>query len=222
MKYQDFKNLLDEKLDEGMKQARKNVGASTCWDGYTAKGTKKKNGREVPNCVKEEEDLDEAKKGLYANIHAKRARGEAPAKPGHEDYPAKDAFKKSERTAKKEEVEYVEEKKDMPGNQEKIDANKNGKVDAHDFALLRARKGKKKMEEEKEVNVMPSTEDEFKKNKIKSKKDVKECKEMTDAEMKKREKIVKSMKKGYSGFKKRYGDKAKNVMYATATKMANK
>ena len=31
---------------EGMKQARKNVGASTCWDGYKAKGTKKKNGRE--------------------------------------------------------------------------------------------------------------------------------------------------------------------------------
>ena len=40
---------------EGMKQARKNVGADTCWDGYKAKGTKKKNGREVPNCVKEED-----------------------------------------------------------------------------------------------------------------------------------------------------------------------
>jgi hypothetical protein len=222
MKYQDFKNLLDEKLDEGMKQARKNVGASTCWDGYTAKGTKTKNGREVPNCVKEEEELEEEKKGLYANIHAKRKRGERPARPGEEDYPAKDAFKKSERTAKKEEVEYVEEKRDLPGNQEKIDANKNGKVDAHDFALLRARKGKKKVEEEKDVNVMPSTEDEFKKNKIKSKKEVKEGKEMTASEMKKREKIVKSMKKGYSGFKKRYGEKAKSVMYATATKMANK
>ena len=40
---------------EGLKQARKNVGASTCWDGYKAKGTKKKGGKEVPNCVKEEE-----------------------------------------------------------------------------------------------------------------------------------------------------------------------
>jgi len=40
---------------EGLKQARKNVGASTCWDGYKAKGTKTKNGKEVPNCVKEEE-----------------------------------------------------------------------------------------------------------------------------------------------------------------------
>tara|TARA_B100000035_G_scaffold244284_1_gene212824 strand:- start:2471 stop:4240 length:1770 start_codon:yes stop_codon:yes gene_type:complete len=42
-------------VEEGMKQARKNVGASTCWDGYQAKGTKKKGGKEVPNCVKEEE-----------------------------------------------------------------------------------------------------------------------------------------------------------------------
>ena len=41
-------------MGEGLKQARKNVGASTCWDGYKAKGTKKKNGKEVPNCVKEE------------------------------------------------------------------------------------------------------------------------------------------------------------------------
>ena len=38
---------------EGMKTARKNVGASTCWDGYKAKGTKMKGGKEVPNCVKE-------------------------------------------------------------------------------------------------------------------------------------------------------------------------
>jgi len=40
-------------IDEGLKQARKNVGASTCWDGYKAQGTKTKGGKEVPNCVKE-------------------------------------------------------------------------------------------------------------------------------------------------------------------------
>jgi hypothetical protein len=40
-------------IGEGMKTARKNVGADTCWDGYKAKGTKKKDGKEVPNCVKE-------------------------------------------------------------------------------------------------------------------------------------------------------------------------
>ena len=46
----------EETLEEGsMKQARKNVGASTCWKGYKAKGTKMKGGKSVPNCVKEEE-----------------------------------------------------------------------------------------------------------------------------------------------------------------------
>jgi len=46
--------------------------------------------------------------------------------------------------------------------------------------------------------------------------------EMTDAQMKKREEIVKSMKKNKGDFEKRYGDRAKEVMYATATKMAMK
>ena len=49
-----------------------------------------------------------------------------------------------------------------------------------------------------------------------------EEKEMTDAEMAKREKIVKSMKKGFAGFRQRYGKDAKSVMYATATKQAMK
>jgi len=45
---------------------------------------------------------------------------------------------------------------------------------------------------------------------------------LTAGETKKKEEIVKSMKKGLAGFKDRYGDKAKSVMYATATKQAKK
>lgn len=44
--------------------------------------------------------------------------------------------------------------------------------------------------------------------------------EMSSSQMKKREDIVKGMKKSLSSFKKRYGKDAKNVMYATATKRA--
>ena len=47
-------------------------------------------------------------------------------------------------------------------------------------------------------------------------------KEMTDAQMKKREEIVKELKKKEADFKEKYGDRAKEVMYATATKMAMK
>lgn len=59
-------------------------------------------------------------------------------------------------------------------------------------------------------------------------KDIKKLKEeiseeeMTDKQMKKREEIVLSMKKKMGEFKDRYGDRAKDVMYATATKMAMK
>jgi hypothetical protein len=40
-------------------------------------------------------------------------------------------------------------KEELKGNQHKIDANKNGKVDAHDFKLLR---GKKTMKEEEQID----------------------------------------------------------------------
>jgi hypothetical protein len=49
-----------------------------------------------------------------------------------------------------------------------------------------------------------------------------EEREMTEPEKEKKEDIVKSMKKGMAGFKDRYGDRAKDVMYATATKQAMK
>ena len=43
---------------------------------------------------------------------------------------------------------------------------------------------------------------------------------LSTGEMKKREDIVKGMKKGLKDFKSRYGKDAKSVMYATATKLA--
>ena len=42
---------------------------------------------------------------------------------------------------------------------------------------------------------------------------------LTKPEAKKKEEVVKSMKKGVEGFKARYGDRAKSVMYATATRI---
>jgi hypothetical protein len=81
----------------------------------------------------------------------------------------------------------------LKGNQHKIDANKNGKVDAHDFKLLRA---KKKVDEDLvERSLTPDEEGE-------------------------KERVVKGMKKSMTGFKSRYGKDAKSVMYATATKLA--
>lgn len=45
---------------------------------------------------------------------------------------------------------------------------------------------------------------------------------LTPGETSEKERIVKGMKKNLAGFKSRYGEKAKSVMYATATKAAKK
>jgi len=144
-----------DNIDEGsMKTARANVGASTCWKGYKAKGTKMKGGKSVPNCVKEDEfhhqkdkdgntiphedEIKEGKRGLYDNIHAKRKRGESPAKPGDKGYPAKDAFKKAAKTAK-EEVELTEKKLDPVGKEDK-DIDNDGDHDKSDKYLIARRK----------------------------------------------------------------------------------
>jgi len=133
-------------MEEGLKAARKNVGASKCWDGYKAQGTKKKDGKEVPNCVKEDETTEdsslEEKNGLYANIHAKKKRGESPAKPGDKDYPAKDAFKKSAKTAK----EGLD-----PVGQEDSDIDNDGDHDKSDKYLAKRRKAVKKAIAKKEA-----------------------------------------------------------------------
>ena len=140
--------------------------------------------------------------------------------------------------------EDLSERKDMPGNQEKIDANKNGKVDAHDFALLRARKGKKSVKEmwEKaaevaegkkvEIEVMPEVDtpnDPEPPTGKKAKKEVKkeefeplEEKKLSAAEKTKKEKFVKGMKKKFGKMKSKYGEKAQSVMFGAATNMAKK
>ena len=104
-------------------------------------------------------------------------------------------------------------KEELKGNQHKIDANKNGKIDSHDFKLLRSKK--KKMTEglsfaEQLIESMYGK---------KSALPIDE-KEMSDTQKKKKEDIVMSMKKDTAGLKKRYGSRWKDVMYATATKRA--
>lgn len=154
--------------------------------------------------VKEEtEQLDELSKTTLNNYvdsakqdnkdHAdSRRSGDA-----EESKWAKDRFVKrntgmgaaKQRLNKEETEEVVEE--ELKGNQHKIDKNKNNKIDAHDFKLLRK-------EESEELDERT----------------------LTASETEKKEEIVKSMKKGMAGFKERYGDRAKSVMYATATKQA--
>ena len=68
----------------------KELMAERCWPGYKPAPGKKAYAK--GSCVKEEveqetETLEEKGPGLWANIRAKRARGERPAKPGEKGYP---------------------------------------------------------------------------------------------------------------------------------------
>jgi len=122
----------------------------------------------------------------------------------------------------------------LKGKQHKIDKNKNGEIDAHDFKLLRKEEAEETIEESEErmaradYKVGASGRKSHKEivfndaeSKDDDKKEMKEAK-MSDADMAERERIVKGMKKNLAGFKARYGDRAKEVMYATATKQAMK
>ncbi len=45
--------FVDRKMDEAKGKKKKKADDGPCWDGYEMVGTKKKGGREVPNCVPE-------------------------------------------------------------------------------------------------------------------------------------------------------------------------
>lgn len=117
------------------------------------------------------------------------------------------SMKDWEKSAADKKHDMKKEAKDyLPGNQEKIDANKNGKVDAHDFALLRARKGKGKktvkemidlaLEGKKpEIEVMPEIDDSDPAN-LKVKKKEKEKEKVKEE--------IEALKKYYRDYKNKY------------------
>ena len=139
----------------------------------------------------------------------------------------------------KHEPEIEEE---LKGNQHKLDKNKNGKLDADDFKKLRGEEVKQideygadfKNNPRPQISTPKPTipsgpKPAIDKSKLKPISSIKppkteeveiEERTLTSGEAEKKEKYVKSMKKGLAGFKARYGSKAKNVMYATATKLA--
>ena len=86
----DLKKELISKAQEkhkkakSFKQFRKDAARTPLKKGEVRKLV---NGKWVSNKKEEVEHIDEKKKGLWDNIHAKRKRGEPPAKKGDKDYP---------------------------------------------------------------------------------------------------------------------------------------
>ncbi len=74
------------------------------------------------------EFLDEEESNLFANIRAKRKRGEKPAKKGDPDYPDEESWEKAtKKESVDEEVEEIEEKIEK----DKMPCNKPRNTDSH-------------------------------------------------------------------------------------------
>ena len=56
----------------------------------------KKQAKDIDKHINDMESPLKGKKGLWANIHAKRNRGEEPAEPGDPDYPTDKAIRDSQ------------------------------------------------------------------------------------------------------------------------------
>jgi hypothetical protein len=72
------------------------VAASRCWKGYEPVPGKtpysEDSCRPTGSKAKKKEKKAAGKRGLWDNVHAKRQRGEKPAKPGEKDYPDSKAW----------------------------------------------------------------------------------------------------------------------------------
>lgn len=221
-----------EIISEGKK---KGLDGKACWKGYKLAGTKQKGGKTVDNCVKAgfeaEGEMIEEKKKLDPVGKEDGDVDNDGDKDASDSYLLKrratvSAAIKAKKGTKKEEysdwrTELLE--KDVKGvviNPQIEDATDPESV----FDKNKKLKGANNMKEECETC---SGEDcgcekclAKKASKVKRRKYQDGVNEEVDKE--KKEDIVKGMKKNMGDLKARYGDKAKQVMYATANKNAKK
>jgi len=228
-----MKDLAVEYIEIISEGKAKGLDGKACWKGYKLAGTKQKGGKTVDNCVKagfepEGEMIEEKKKKLDpvgkedgdvdndgdkdasdSYLLKKRAAVSAAIKAKKEEFSSwRDEL--SEKASKYVEVNpTIEDNTDPEGA---FDKNKKLKGAASNV---------------KEECDTCSGEDcgcekclAKKASKVKRRKYQDGVNEEVDK--KKKEDIVKGMKKNMGDLKARYGDKAKQVMYATATKNAKK
>lgn len=193
MNNDNFSQFLIERTVAGLEgktcfgEAKQMKGEDPCWKGYEMVGTKKKGGKEVPNCVpkegldpvgKEDSDVNNDGKVDSSDKYLKKRRAAISA-----------SIKKETFSNWREELSHLFEK-NCNMTEEGKECPEHGMADCSESS--------KSCGCSKEESANP----------------------LTPAEKKKREEIVKSMKK--KGDFSKYGARAKEVMYATATKLANK
>jgi hypothetical protein len=155
--YKPEKKNEEVEIEEGLKDIAKKVGKALTGgsDEDQRKDLQRKMGvpqtGKKPEVKEDVEQIDEigdnaalynqAAKTSAARLNAMKSMNKT------FDYEKKQTARLNNSMVKKEEVESVEE--ELKGNQSKIDANHNGKIDGQDFRILR---GKKKVQEELKGN----------------------------------------------------------------------
>lgn len=213
---------LPKSKEEYMKvdEAKKNP----CWDGYEMAGTKEKNGKEVPNCV----PVEEANSKFHSDVEYQHKHKFVT---GH-----KPTFDKETHDP----IETPEDKKKMSDDVHVKKLNESDDVDARyekwrsDVQAAHPDKKLTFKYRNERKSVIPTTHTTAEVANDPEKRayglwdhDKDEGhvfgiheEKMTDAQMKRREEIVMGMKKNMPEFEKKYGDRAKEVLYASATKQA--
>jgi hypothetical protein len=256
--------------------------SNPCWKGYKAYGMKKKNGKEVPNCVPVEEQEASAarytERPTYESAAWQRSAGKDPegglnrkgiasyrrehpgsklsmavtTKPSKLDPDSKPAKRRKSFCARMGGMKGpMKDEKDRPTRkalalrkwncEEETQINelskktlnsyikKSGEDLAGDDGRQMYMSDRKLLNRDKGHSLAKAKAGITKYPKVMAKEDNKYPdtaergiyeKHLTPAETKKKEEIVMSMKKGLPGMKKRYGERAKEVLYATATKRA--
>jgi len=224
-----------EILSEVKKDGKDDNGFTSCWKGYKKQGTKIKGGKEVNNCVKagfepEGEMIEEKKKKLDP---VGKEDGDVD---NDGDKDESDAYLMKKRAAvsaaikgktKKEEFSsWRDELSEKAGKYVEVNPKIEDNTDPEGtFDKNKKLKGANNMKEECE-SCEEGEDCGCEKCLAKKASKVKRVKYQDgvneEVNKKKKEDIVKGMKKNMGDLKARYGDKAKEVMYATATKMAKK
>jgi hypothetical protein len=192
-----MKKYKAESVDES-----KMKGDDPCWDTHEMVGHKMKGGKKVPNCVPKNEEVDS--ETYKKEMEDQKAKFDGKKK-------GADVAKASVQSVKQEEVGRMDEGDAYDKDRYSV---KDGKATKDNPSHMGSANYK-----DQPHHVWATSPQEALKKKVKEEVELEE-RTLTGPETKKKEEVVKSMKKNLQGFKDRYGDRAKSVMYATATKTA--
>ena len=188
-----------------------------CWKGYKAYGMKKKNGKEVPNCVPVEEQGPTERyteRPTYESAAWQRSAGKDPE--GGLNRKGIASYRREHPGSKLSMAVTTKPSKLDPDSKP---AKRRKSFCARMGGMKGPMKDEKGRPTRKALSLRKWNCEEENKYPQTAERGINE-KHLTPAETKKKEEIVMSMKKGLPGMKKRYGERAKEVLYATATKRA--